>query len=567
MPYWEREMNQEKHDFLWTSAPATIVFWAIALCLLFWALGDRGLWTSEGRWAELTREMFLSGDFFHPTINGEPYFDKPLLTYWLIGLVSALAGSLNEWTVRLPSALSGLLSLWATVHLGRTLWSKETGRTAGWILLSTYGFLFWARTGTAEMENLAAIVLAVAWYWQRREKKNFCTFFVFYLICFLGAHTKGLTALVVPIAAVLPDLIRGRRWRSLCTGSHVAALTIGIAIYLAPFVYANFTQGTYQESGLALAFRENFQRYFHAFDHRGPFYLYCYYLPILFLPWSPLLLAALFRTSAMLTGLDEKTRWLAEAILLIFVFFTASGSRRGYYILPILPFCALLTSVFIVEQGESVCRRVSVHIQWGVLVLASLALVFAPAIPALWVQHTGFVVPAGLRHAALAVGLIALTPWFVAKKYPRLLGSISGCSSRAAPLVATAAVLMGGFFCWEQGTLELYRTEKVFAQNLQAQTAGIQPSEIAFYRKVAPNVLFYLDLPGHVSVLSTREDALEFITPGRDAKVLIANRAYRNDLFRLLPDASLGPPTWAEKSYPWERHCHKLEAWKVGPLN
>ena len=52
---------------------SAIIFWASAILLLFWGLGDRGLWASEGRWAEITREMFLSRDFLHPTINGEPY--------------------------------------------------------------------------------------------------------------------------------------------------------------------------------------------------------------------------------------------------------------------------------------------------------------------------------------------------------------------------------------------------------------------------------------------------------------------------------------------------------------
>jgi 4-amino-4-deoxy-L-arabinose transferase-like glycosyltransferase len=112
---------------------SAIIFWASALLFLFWGLGDRGLWASEGRSAEITREMFLSADFLHPTINGEPYFDKPLLSYWFIAIVSAITGRLDEWTVRLPSAISGLLALWATTYLGRKLWSREVGRTAGWI--------------------------------------------------------------------------------------------------------------------------------------------------------------------------------------------------------------------------------------------------------------------------------------------------------------------------------------------------------------------------------------------------------------------------------------------------
>ncbi len=74
-----------------------IVLLTAAFFLLFWGLGGRALWGSEGRWAEISREMLLTKDFFHPTIGGEPYLDKPFLTYWLIIAVSAIFGKLNEF--------------------------------------------------------------------------------------------------------------------------------------------------------------------------------------------------------------------------------------------------------------------------------------------------------------------------------------------------------------------------------------------------------------------------------------------------------------------------------------
>ena len=82
-----------------------LLFGACAVVLLFWALGECSLWAAEDRWAEITREMLLNGDFFHPTINGEPYFDKPLLTYWLIVLVSLVTGQLNEKYRKLMSSV------------------------------------------------------------------------------------------------------------------------------------------------------------------------------------------------------------------------------------------------------------------------------------------------------------------------------------------------------------------------------------------------------------------------------------------------------------------------------
>ena len=203
---------------------ADLLLLAAAFLLLFWGLGQRMLFGSEGRWAEIAREMLLSKDFFHPTIGGEPYFDKPLLTYWLIVGVSAVFGKVNELTARIPSAVAGVAAVWATMNIGKRLWSAQVGRIAGWILLTTYGLMFWSRAAAADTENLAAIMLCTAWYWARRDKPGFVTFLIFYLVAFSGALTKGLGAIVIAILVVLPDLIQEKRWKALLMPSHFVAL-------------------------------------------------------------------------------------------------------------------------------------------------------------------------------------------------------------------------------------------------------------------------------------------------------------------------------------------------------
>ena len=545
-----------------------MVFWAAAFLLFFWALGDRGLWTSEGRWAEITRDMFLTRDFFHPAINGESYFDKPLLTYWLVALVSAVTGRLNEWTLRLPSAISGLLALWATTYLGRKLWSREVGRTAGWILLTTYGFLFWGRTATADMENLAAIILAVAWYWKQQEKPNFSTYLVFYLICFLGAHTKGLTALVVPVLVVFTDLFRERRWRAVLTRSHVLALAIGGAVYLAPFIYSSVTAGGYQESGLALVFQENLLRYFQPFDHKEPFYVYFCYLPELFLPWTPLLFVALWGTFTSLKRLDRRTRWLVETVIVMFLFFTCSGSRRSYYILPILPFCALLTSVFLNAEEKGEWKRLGVGLQARLFGMASLIEILSPVIWPIIKEYMGFVPPRALLVVTPILGILALFSLLFRYIRPGLLISFVEIKQEIATLVATATILMGGFFCVQQASLEAYDSERLFVRELKAQIAGLSPSEIAFYRGVSPKVLFYLDLPGPMLVLKYPDEAQNFLESESGVKVLVSRRKYLNDLLPALPEDLREEPTLSEKIYPRDKKgSRKLLAWKIMDKN
>ena len=59
---------------------------------------------------------------------------------------------------------------------------------------------------------------------------------------------------------------------------------------------------------------------------------------------------------------DYPTRWVMEASLLIFIFFTTSGSRRDYYILPLLPFCSLLCARFLSSVTAAKPRRVALDL-------------------------------------------------------------------------------------------------------------------------------------------------------------------------------------------------------------
>ena len=67
---------------------AEIVLYIVAFISIFSLLGVNSFFRSEDRWAEIVREMLLTGDWFHPAIDFVIYFDKPLLSYWLIALTA-----------------------------------------------------------------------------------------------------------------------------------------------------------------------------------------------------------------------------------------------------------------------------------------------------------------------------------------------------------------------------------------------------------------------------------------------------------------------------------------------
>ncbi|MBM4268486.1 MAG: hypothetical protein FJ144_18065 [Deltaproteobacteria bacterium] len=544
-------------------------FWLASALLLLVSLGDASFRGSEDRFAEITREMFVGGDFFHPTINGAPHFYKPLGSYWSIAAASLALGRLDELAARLPSALAGLIALAATVGLGRALFGSVAGRLAGWILLSSYGFLLWSRTAAADMANLAAVVLAVAWFRTREHRPGGLFALVFLLICVAGAQAKGLAAIVVPLAVLAPHLLREARWRTHADARVlVRVLLIALALYVAPFVAAEIARGSpgfggvpsasaEARSGLAMVFQENVQRFFAPHDHQGPIYTYLFAVPELLLPWSIAFVAALMAMVPAWKRLEPDTRWVVEAIAIVFVVFTTSGSRRSYYILPILPFCALLVGVFLARSPEGLAER---SLGWTRLVLRLVAAleVLAPIAAAiLWLA--GFPVPPKLVLVTTGLGVLGLVLWREGVR--PVLARLLGVETWVAPHVAASALLLGGFFCLQYPVLDRFRTEKQFALVLREEARGLAPDRIAFVRHVPALFPFYMDVAAPVRVVRDSRDLEEHLKGG--SGIVVASRGALEKLGGPLPEDLWGPADWSEPEPPWDRSGRRrFQAWR-----
>jgi 4-amino-4-deoxy-L-arabinose transferase-like glycosyltransferase len=331
---------------------------AAVLLLLF--PGAASLWTHEGRWAVICREMMRSGDYFHPYLFDEEYFDKPLLSYWLMIGCARIFGVLNETTMRLPGIAAGLLAIWCTVRIGTRRFNATTGLTAGWLLATSYFFYFWSRQACSDMLNLAAIVAATAWFTERRDRPGFVTSTVYFAILAVGALMKGLIAPALALLAIAPDLLRDGLWRKHLKPSLAIAWVPAALIYLAPFLAASSTaSGSYESNGLMLVFKENILRFFKPFDHQQPRYVYLQWVPIYGLPWTILLPFVVWRAIRQWRSFSPDSRGVLLAALLIFTFLTLSGGRRNYYVLPILPFVMLAIADWIQEASAPARQKVA----------------------------------------------------------------------------------------------------------------------------------------------------------------------------------------------------------------
>ncbi|PTU00202.1 4-amino-4-deoxy-L-arabinose lipid A transferase, partial [Pseudomonas sp. HMWF031] len=104
--------------------------WALPLLLVLMALayllplGTHGLWIpDETRYAQISQQMLLSGNWVSPHFMDVRYFEKPVAGYWMIAIGQALFGQ-NLFGVRFASALSTALSVLLCYLIARRMWNE-----------------------------------------------------------------------------------------------------------------------------------------------------------------------------------------------------------------------------------------------------------------------------------------------------------------------------------------------------------------------------------------------------------------------------------------------------------
>ncbi len=516
-------------------------FWCFAVVALFMFLGHNALWASEDRWAEIVREMMLTGDFLHPSINWRVYFDKPLLTYWLVLPFAYLTGGVDEFVVRTPSALAGLAGLYGTMLLGKKLFSARVALLGCWMLLTGYGFLFWARAAAADVANLSAIILAAAFFYQVEEKAGFRKYFFFYLICFAGAWAKGLPALVMPFVVIAPHLLMKKRWKKHLKASNFLAFFLAAGIYFLPFYLASVIPLTPPQlaqnnglSGLELVWRENIVRVFQPFDHKDPFYSYLYNLPRILAPWTLLIGVGIAGMIRNWKKLPSATRELMIGTLLIFLLFSASGSRRWYYILPLMPFCALLGAEGLAAAaGIDRWNRCAVTVmRYVIIVAASLGVAALFSFP-LWNRLLGFELPWLLILAPPVAGALTLLVMLFDNQPGNPLEHLTGLPKQLAAVILGGSVLTAAVFGAIHPSLTAFRTEKPFHLAMKKEIVGIPPQNFFYWCDEADaKTLFFLDLPGPIQDTGVSAD-VEMLT-GKLREFLQKNAGRQVVLFSYL---------------------------------
>jgi 4-amino-4-deoxy-L-arabinose transferase-like glycosyltransferase len=86
----------------------------------------------EINFAEESREMLITHNYFVPQVNFTAFWEKPPLFFWL-QLLSMKCFGVNEFAARFPNAVCGIFTLLILFRLGRKLVNEAFGWT--WIFV------------------------------------------------------------------------------------------------------------------------------------------------------------------------------------------------------------------------------------------------------------------------------------------------------------------------------------------------------------------------------------------------------------------------------------------------
>ena len=410
---------------------ARTLAWAIILALpLLWQLGGTLLFdVDEGAFSEATREMLQSGDWGHTTLNGAPRFDKPLGIYWLQSLSVAVFG-LNEWALRLPSALSCWAMALALGAFAGRRWGRTTGALASIIAVTSIGPLAIGRTATADALLNLLLVLAGLDLWRFVESGARATLRRAYVWVALGILVKGPVALLVPGAAFVLWCVGGKRWSLLRTAAlDMRGWALLLVVALPWYLYALHRHGMAFVEGFLL--RHNVDRFTGTVGgHAGNPLYYLLILPLLAMPWAPLLASVIARWRE--TWRDPLGRYLLGWSGFVLAFFSLSATKLPHYVLYGFAPLVLLMARALTQAG----RRMRIALAcsfalWAVLAagLPWLVLHLAPSVrDPLYRALLGGAEPPVWIAAACAVGLILLLAFWPGpgEKVQRRLAAAAG---------------------------------------------------------------------------------------------------------------------------------------------
>ncbi len=321
----------------------------ITALILLSTVGTYGvIESSDARYAEIGREMFISKDWLHPNLLDIHHYHKPPITYQITALGYELFG-VNAFGARFFLQIAILVQMLLVYLLTLQFTpNKKTGLWAAAIYF-TFPLVLVASRNLTTDAFLTTFTLLSIYVWVRYRKEGQSLWlYIFTLSLGLGFLTKGP---VVFLAPTLFALLYNRLETSKQTWNihHIAAWSLFIAIAASWFLYLAIDNPAFWDYFIG---RQTVDRFSHnVFSRSEPFWYFIALAPLLGMPWL-LLLPWFIKKLKLKFSTDTIESILLLAVAVPLIFFSISTSKRILYILPLYPLLAVVIALMLQKTKE-----------------------------------------------------------------------------------------------------------------------------------------------------------------------------------------------------------------------
>jgi 4-amino-4-deoxy-L-arabinose transferase-like glycosyltransferase len=336
--------------------------WALLIWLalgLSWCVGilGRGYWTpDEPREADIAWRMSWQPAKAVPLLAGDPFCEKPPLTYWVAGAAIGIFGN-DAWAARLPNVLYALATALAVGLIGRRSAGPLAGLAAaaamGTFLLS-YQVAIWLAT---DAPLLAAVAVAL-WglqtgFYAATSGERLRGYTCMHAALAVGFLAKSAAAWMVPALTFITLVAWEKRWRELWRWELYLGLLLQ-AVLILSWVWVVYI-GPDGPAHLKVFFWNNLVGRFahvdapeelqYAAAHRNTPGKYFIELPVYLFPWTLLVPAAVrgaLRRRGEPVERQRFVRFAAAVFVPTLCVLSFAATARNIYLAPALPGVALL---------------------------------------------------------------------------------------------------------------------------------------------------------------------------------------------------------------------------------
>ncbi|TAM98193.1 MAG: glycosyl transferase [Rhodanobacteraceae bacterium] len=386
----------------------------------------------ETRYLTAAWEMFNSGQWLVPTVNGTWYSDKSPLLFWLIAGGWKIFG-VHTWVARIEALIVALGMLLTLRRLAARLGMEPRGAdTAMWLLAGCLGFTAFSTAIMFDLLLALTVLGALHALLDLDDGKWKRGVVALGLMIGFGILAKGPVMLLhIVVVALLAPLWSNtaRQHKMRWYFALLAGFLIGVVIALCWLLPAAWFAGpTYWQPLLDKVTG----RIAKSFAHNRPWWWYLPLVPVLLLPWLLTLRAPRAAWAGLWLGRFGRFLWCWWVVP--FVAFCAISGKQIHYLLPLLPAWAL-AGAWLMQQGGARLRP---------LLFGLLALLVAIGMAALpWQAAKSFHYSAqpAIAWLALIALVIAVGVWRVWGRDARPLALSATALVSAATLAAALAYL------------------------------------------------------------------------------------------------------------------------------